>query len=117
MEGDFISFNILRHEYKAADAEEKQIQFIDSLKNYSANKILLIHHHHGYPGIEDLHDHLLDAKKAVEARGGRMVLVTMLREPLSHLKSMVNYRNQKRDTDFETLINNPDFCDRMGFVA
>ena len=76
--------HILNNQPKPLDAEEKQIKYIQSIKDYSKGDVLLLHHHHRYPGIEDLHDYLLQAKQDVAKRGGEMFIFTIIRDQVAH---------------------------------
>ena len=79
--GEFVPFNNLGKIKKIESLDENLITFIDHIKDYSKKKVLLIHHHHGYPGIHELYHHIKNAKEAVEKKGGKMVLISTVREP------------------------------------
>ena len=115
LHADFVSFNNWGQHPKEPDADQKQAHFFRSLKDYDANKVVLIHHHHGYPGVHDLYEHLLAAKQGVLKQGGQIAFITMVREPISRLTSMVNFRKKmgNADANFEEMISNPNFWDRM----
>ncbi len=114
LNSDLISFNILNKQTRNAEAEAEQLVFLNSLKNYSVNKVLFIHQHHGFPGINDLYEHLSRVKKEVRKNGGKIVFITMIREPISHIRSMVNYKRMKnKDINFDSVPSGSIVYDKM----
>ena len=68
----------------------------------------MIHHHHGYPGIHELYHHIKNAKEAVEKKGGKMVLISTVREPVSFHISRNNYLIKRGSSiNFERSIRFP----------
>jgi len=108
--GEFVQFNNLDAEIRIKpELDRKQLEFITSLKDYSGNDIVLIHHHHGYPGINEIRKEIQEAREAIAKKGGEMVVITIVREIIAYQTSRVNYSIKKgRNLSFEKVINNQD---------
>lgn len=105
--GDFQSFNNLTQDKTIPKLDENIKQFIESLKDLPAEKVMLIHHHHGYPGMMELHDLLENAREAVHKRGGQMIIFAIVRKPLPFSISLLNYTNRTTEENltFQDVIN------------
>jgi hypothetical protein len=55
---------------------------------------LFIHHHHRYPGLKEMLPHIQECSRRLNQQGDKLYLFTSVREPISHMKSSVNYWNQ-----------------------
>jgi hypothetical protein len=108
--GELVQFNNLDAENRIIpDLDRKQLEFITSLKDYKENDVVLIHHHHGYPGINEIRKELHEARKAIAKQGGEMVVITIVREIIAYQTSRVNFSRKKgRDLSFEEVINDQD---------
>lgn len=84
------------------------------LKNFIRNipkmnqKYIILQHHHNHGGIDDIYQDIIDMKKRLK-KEDRFYLFTIVREPLSHISSLVNYVKNNlniKDFTFDNLINN-----------
>jgi len=108
VEGEFVPFINLDQNKKNSELDDELKEFIGSIKDYSKNEVLIIHHHHGYPGIHELHNEILMAKAAIRKKGGEMIVISTVRDPLSYSISKVNYLQKKGSNNkYKDLINQP----------
>ncbi len=113
LNSDFVIFNINKQK-RNLKAEAEQLSFLNSLQSYSANKVLIIYQHMGFPGINDLYEDLRIIKKEVKKNKGEIVFITMIREPMSHIRSMVNYNRRKnKDINFDSVPSGSIVYDKM----
>ncbi len=108
LDGEFVPFINLDLNKKNKILDEEFKEFIGSIKDYSKKEVLFIHHHHGYPGIQEMHDEILEAKKAISDKGGEMLIISTVRDPISYSISKVNYlQNKGNDITYEDIITIP----------
>jgi len=93
--GKFVSFNNLTEDKKMPQLDENIKSFIGKIKDYPKNTKLLIHHHHGYPGMVELYDQLIKLRLDLERQGDELIMFTTTRNPLSYLISKLNFNNQR----------------------
>ena len=108
VDGEFVSFINLENEKKNVILDDDLKTFIISLTDYSKKEVLFIHHHHGYPGIHELHDQILETRDAIREGGDEMIVISSVRDLLSFSISRVNYMQEKGyDITFQDLIDQP----------
>ena len=76
------------------DPEEKKqyFKFLKELPNQPSDSHYFIHHHHGYPGLNEVYKALKRAKTKVQEDSlNKFYLFTSVREVLSFITSRVNY--------------------------
>lgn len=67
---------------------------------------MMVHHHHGSPGLRFMMPHLEEWKHDLQAQGCDLILTTVLREPMSRARSVVQYINLPRQKFFSYFENN-----------
>jgi hypothetical protein len=94
------------------------------LKNFIRNipkmkdKYIILQHHHNYGGIDDIYQDIIDMKKKLN-KEDKFYLFTIVREPISHISSLVNYaKNNLNNTNFtfDNLINNNRFNIQSSYI-
>lgn len=104
---DFYEPNTNITDQKIENNKLKLKNFIRNIPNMN-EKYIILQHHHNYGGISDIYQDIIDMKKRLN-KEDRFYLFTIVREPLSHISSLVNYvknnLNRKNFT-FDYLINN-----------
>lgn len=97
-------FNFVRRELNNL----KMIKFLHSL-NHKTNELKIIHHHHGFYGIGEIYNILLQQKEKSLKMGNELYFFTCIRDPISYQISRTNYlRNnlQVPNYSFADVISN-----------
>ena len=83
-------------------------------ENTSKNWIML-HHHHGSPGLRYMMPKLQEWKQILEKQGCDLIMTTTLRDPMSRAKSVVQYRNLPKD-EFYDYFKGTGFSSQASYL-
>ena len=89
--------------------KERNDNLINILKNINKDinkKYIIIHHHHGYCGLKDIKQDILDLRNRIEENGGTFYMFACIRDNISYNISRVNYISNNI-----TNKKNVNFCD------
>ena len=78
--------------------------------NEKTNDLKIIHHHHGFYGIGEIHDIISREKRKAISMGNQFKLFTCIRSPLSFQISRTNYLRNKSgfpELTFKDVCENP----------
>jgi hypothetical protein len=70
---------------------------------------LSVHHHHGSPGLRSMMPRLRAWKTTLQSQGCDLVLTTVLREPFSRARSVVQYKEDLEREHFEPFFESGKF--------
>ena len=93
LEGEYYGFNFPMKKFSSLEETNNNntlISFLERLNNKS-NDLKFIHHHHGFYGISEIFDLLLEEKRKAICAGNEFHLFTCVRNPLSFQLSQINY--------------------------
>lgn len=103
---EFYSFNNLSESKRIRSLDQKLFHFLDEVKNLPSNKIIFVHHHHGYPGIQELKEKMIAVKEIMRSNGNEFKIFTTIREPIAFVTSKVNFRKEVNENSFKSELEN-----------
>lgn len=89
--GQYVPFVNLSDDKKQKQLDQQMLDYLEQLSHNLDDHPILIHHHHGYPGLGEISGVLKQTKQQILDQGGQMQITTVVREPMSHITSRINY--------------------------
>ena len=107
--------NILHCNCNIFTNKERNNNLVNTLRYINTNinkKYIIIHHHHGYCGLKDIKQEILDLRNRLEKNGDTFYMFACIRENISFNISRVNYISN--DIKHKRYISFTDFIkDKM----
>mmetsp|Transcript_75913 Transcript_75913/g.144397 ORF Transcript_75913/g.144397 Transcript_75913/m.144397 type:complete len:378 (-) Transcript_75913:67-1200(-) len=79
-------------------------EYLQPLVHNMTGKLVAVHHHHRGPGLYGLDPYFSDLKKQLNSQGCSLIRWTLLREPVSRLKSAVNFELQLHHRSIQSKV-------------
>ena len=114
---DFYEPNENITDKKIENNKLKLKNFIRNIPNIN-EKYIILQHHHNYGGIDDIYQYIIDMKKRLN-KEYRFYLFTIVREPLSHISSLVNYVKNNlnvQNASFNNLIQEKKYNLQSSYI-
>lgn len=87
LNAEYISF----YDSKTVLSPSNITHYVNKLKNINPNKITIIHHHHGYPGMHYSITYIEKLRQMLKKVDKRLYLFTVIRDPIERAWSGINY--------------------------